>query len=77
MDRSKECEKARKILQRAKIDFVEYNVNEQLESGCCGGFTTQAPSIFAPEGIFRGIGEIKKYIKMLKNKKQLSESAYW
>jgi len=80
MDDSKYCKKARKILQKAKIDFVEYNVNAQLELGCCDGFTTQAPSVFAPEGIFRGISEIRNYVKMLegRGKKQIeSESAYW
>ncbi len=78
IDHSKDCKKTRKILQKAKIDFVEYNVNEQFEPGCCDGFTTQAPSIFAPEGIFAGIDEIRKYVKMLTNKKHLeSESAYW
>jgi glutaredoxin len=80
VDDSNECEKARKFLRRTGIDFVEYNVKDKdrLESGCCDGFTTEVPSIFAPEGIYKGITEIKKYAKMRKEKKQLeSESAYW
>jgi len=36
----------------------------------------QIPSIFTPEGIFRGINEIKKYVKMRKSEKEI-ESAYW
>ena len=79
IDDSNSAKKVRKILKNAKIDFVESNVKEQLESGCCGeGFTTKVPSIFAPEGIFKGVSEIKKYVKMLKGKKQVeSESIYW
>ena len=79
IDNSSDCVRARKLLVKSKIDFVEYNFKEILESGCCGeGFTTKAPSIFAPEGIFRGIDGIKKYVKIRKSKKQIeSESAYW
>jgi len=80
IDGSNECEKARKFLQKAGVDFVEYNVKDKdvLESGCCEGFTTEVPSLFAPEGVYKGFAEIKKYVKMQKGKKQVeSESAYW
>lgn len=80
VDDNSECEKVRKFLQRTGIAFVEYNVKDKdrLESGCCDGFATDAPSIFAPEGIYKGITEIKKYAKMRKKNKHLqSESAYW
>lgn len=74
---SSECKKVQMILKRAKIDFVEYDVKEQ-EAACCGGFATKAPSVFAPEGIFKGINEIREYAKMRQNRKQVeSESAYW
>lgn len=78
-DDSKECIEAKKILTSAKIGFVEYNSKEiEGEAGCCGGFTTKTPSIFAPEGIFRGLDEIKRYAEIMKNKKgKISESAYW
>jgi len=76
-DDSKESIEARKILTEAKIDFVVYNPKEMEEEvGCCGGFTTQAPSVFAPQGIFRGIDEIKRYADM-KDDDKISESAYW
>jgi len=38
----------------------------------------QIPSGVNIEGIFRGINEIKKYVKMRKSEKQIEiESAYW
>lgn len=79
-DNGAESKRARKFLKQAKIDFVEYDVKDQQELGCCGeGFTTEVPSIFAPEGIFRGMGEIRKYVKLMKDRKHLEarESAWW
>jgi len=80
VDDSAECRKSIKFLRQARIDFVEYNLTHQQELGCCGEpFVTEVPTIFAPEGIFRGLGGIKKYTKMMKNRKPLeaSKSAWW
>ncbi len=69
--------KAKDMLIEAGIEFVEYNVDEEPE-GCCGGFKTETPSLFAPEGIFRGLDEIARYIELRKdNRFYNSESAYW
>lgn len=77
VDGSNECKKARTMLKRAKIDFVEYEVKEE-DQGCCGGFNTKAPPVFAPEGIFKGIEEIRKYVDIHQHRKHVeSESAYW
>ncbi len=69
--------KAREMLKEAGVEFVEYNVDVEPE-GCCGGFKTQTPSLFAPEGIFRGLDGIARYIELRKsNAFYKSESAYW
>jgi|FaiFalFF_MnMetaG_3_1042247.scaffolds.fasta_scaffold00606_13 hypothetical protein len=69
--------KARDMLTEAGIEFVEYNVDVEPE-GCCGGFKTAVPSLFAPEGIFRGLDGIARYIELRKsNRLYSSESAYW
>ncbi|MEM2759597.1 MAG: hypothetical protein QXU32_08590 [Nitrososphaerales archaeon] len=74
-DDSKECIEARKILTDARIDFVEYSSKD--ENGCCGGFVTEVPSIFAREGIFRGIEGIKEYARVKRDIMDNIESAYW
>ncbi len=70
------CVKAKELLRESGIEFVEYNVSEESE-GCCGGFDT-VPTLFAPEGIFKGIDGILRYIELRKsNSFYKSESAHW
>ena len=76
--------KAIEILRIMNIEFVEYNVRNFAES-CCGDLpTTKAPSIFAPEGVFKGLSGVEEYVSSAaaaaiakKGTSSESESAYW
>jgi hypothetical protein len=74
--------KAIEILRKRKIEFVEYDIRKFAES-CCGDLpTTKAPSVFAPEGVFKGLSGVEEYIASaaaLAKKGTLSESEsiYW
>jgi len=47
--------KAKDLLRQKEIEFVEYDIRKFAES-CCGDLpTTESPSVFAPEGVFRGL----------------------
>jgi hypothetical protein len=73
-------QKAVEILRSKGIEFIEYDVSK-FETSCCGELpTTITPSIFAPEGVFKGLEGVRQYISGRKNDDLLlekSESAYW
>ena len=75
--------KAIRLLRESDIEFVEYDIRKFAES-CCGDLpTTKAPSVFAPEGVFKGLSGVEEYITSVAtvaSKKSIqseSESAYW
>ena len=75
--------KAVGILREKGIAFVQYDITKFAES-CCGDLpTTKAPSVFAPEGLFKGLSGVEEYIASLSMstaKEAIpheSESAYW
>jgi hypothetical protein len=75
--------KAIEILRIMNIEFVEYNIRNFAES-CCGDLpTTKAPSIFAPEGVFKGLSGVEEYVSSAaaaiakKGTSSESDSAYW
>ena len=77
--------KAKDLLRQKDIEFVEYDIRKFAES-CCGDLpTTESPSVFAPEGVFRGLRGVEEYIILtssIAEKKERetgieSESAYW
>jgi hypothetical protein len=75
--------KAIEILRIMNIEFVEYNIRNFAES-CCGDLpTTKAPSIYAPEGVFKGLSGVEEYVSSAaaaiakKGTTSESESAYW
>jgi hypothetical protein len=74
--------KAKDLLRQKDIEFVEYDIRKFAES-CCGDLpTTESPSVFAPEGIFRGLRGVEEYIitSSTAEKEETgfeSESAYW
>jgi hypothetical protein len=87
-DDSSDSAKAIGLLRKNGIEFVEYDVSKFVESCCCGDDlpTTKAPSVFAPEGVFKGLDGVKEYITITTAvssreanvlKKKDSESAYW
>jgi hypothetical protein len=58
----------------------EYDIRKFAES-CCGDLpTTVAPSVFAPEGVFKGLNGVREYVTLSKEPnafQNTSESAYW
>lgn len=70
---------ARELLEDNHVEFVEYHVGK-LEEDCCVDLpTTRAPTLFAPEGLFRNLEGIKEYLTIEKTNtgSEPSESAYW
>jgi len=91
VDESDDSLKAVHLFKRSGIEYVEYNIRK-FEESCCGGDdddddmpTTKAPSLFAVEGIFKGLEKINEYILSLKREEdaasssniQSESSAYW
>ncbi len=75
--------KAVNLLREKGIEFVQYDIKKFAES-CCGDLpTTKAPSVFAPEGVFKGVSGVEEYVASLTlsgTKEAIpneSESAYW
>jgi len=51
-----------KLLRESDIEFVEYDIRKFAES-CCGDLpTTKAPSVFAPEGVFKKLSGVEEYV---------------
>ena len=79
VDDSDDSMKAIDLFKRLSIDYVEYNI-KKFEDSCCGDLpTTKAPSLFAVEGIFKGLEKISEYIALKRDAASNieSESAYW
>jgi hypothetical protein len=80
VDESDDSLKAIDLLKKLGIEYVEYNI-KKFEESCCGGDipTTKAPSLFAVEGIFKGLEKISEYTSLKKDVDFdiQSESAYW
>ena len=70
---------ARELLEDNNIEFVEYQVRKFEEDCCVELPTTRAPTLFAPEGLFRNLEGIKQYLTVEKSNStfESSESAYW
>jgi hypothetical protein len=75
--------KAINLLRERDVEFVEYDIRKFAER-CCGDLpTTKAPSVFAPEGVFKGLSGVEEYVTSVAavaDKKSIqseSESAYW
>ena len=80
VDESEDSVKAIDLFQKSGIEYIEYNIRK-FEESCCGDLpTTKAPSIFALEGVFKGLEKINEYISSKRNTTEYnleSESAYW
>jgi hypothetical protein len=85
VDDSPDSLKAKNFLRERDVEFVEYDIRKFAES-CCGDLpTTKAPSVFAPEGVFKGLSGVKEYITSVtvaaadikKAIQSESDSAYW
>lgn len=79
IDNSDDSLKAIDLLMLAGIDYVEYDI-KKFEDSCCGELpTTNAPTLFAVEGTFKGLEKINEYISNRSdtNSELENESAYW
>ena len=79
VDESDDSMKAIDLFKRLSIEYVEYNI-KKFEESCCGDLpATKAPSLFAVEGIFKGLEKINEYICLKRDASSNidSESAYW
>jgi hypothetical protein len=78
IDGSDDSVKAIDLFKRLGIDYVEYNI-KKFEESCCGDLpTTKAPSLFAVEGIFKGLEKINEYTSLKSDAADIqAESAYW
>jgi hypothetical protein len=86
IDEGPDSLKAINLLKERDVEFVEYDIRKFAE-GCCGDLpTTKAPSVFAPEGVFKGLSGVEEYVtsvvaaaSAVANKaiQRESESAYW
>ncbi|HJU13329.1 MAG TPA: hypothetical protein VJ792_02610 [Candidatus Nitrosotalea sp.] len=80
VDGSENSQEAIMLLKSNGIEYVEYDMRKFTES-CCGDLpTTKAPSVFAPEGVFKGLEGVREYASIdRKNPPSTleSESAYW
>ena len=80
VDNSDDSTKAIDLFKRLDIEYVEYNIKKFNES-CCGELpTTKAPSLFAVEGVFKGLEKINEYVSSKRDTADSSiesESAYW
>ena len=64
------------LLKKHGIEFAKYDVTKFAES-CCGDLlTTKAPSVMAPEGVFKGLDGVMDYLASPKINAG-TESAYW
>ena len=80
VDESDDSTMAIGLFKRFGIEYVQYDI-KKFEESCCGELpTTKAPSVFAVEGVFKGLEKINEYISLRRNATDSnteSESAYW
>jgi hypothetical protein len=64
LDKSEDSIKAVNLFRNSGVDYVEYDT-KKFEECCCGELpATKAPSVFAVEGIFKGLEKIKEYVSL-------------
>jgi hypothetical protein len=78
VDESEDSLKALDLFKSLDIEYVEYDI-KKFEESCCGDLpTTKAPSLFAVEGIFKGLEKINEYLSLRNSDSSIqSESEYW
>jgi hypothetical protein len=76
IDDANESIEAIRLFQESGQQYIEYHIRK-FEESCCGELpTTRAPSVFAPEGIFKGLEGVREYLSVEKQP-DTGESAYW
>ncbi len=79
IDDENESKHAIQKFKKAGIAYVTYHI-KKFEESCCGEVpTTISPSVFAPDGVFKGFEGVKDYVSSIKNgiADKQSPSAYW
>jgi len=80
VDKSDDSTKAIDLFKRSGIEYIEYDIRK-FEESCCGELpTTKAPSVFAVEGIFKGLEKINEYISLTRDRSDSKvelEGAHW
>jgi len=79
IDDGKESKAAIQLFEKAGISYVTYHI-KKFEESCCGEVpTTISPSVFAPDGVFKGFEGVKGYVSSRNNEtfNEESKSAYW
>ncbi|HZT34627.1 MAG TPA: hypothetical protein VFA15_01815 [Nitrososphaera sp.] len=79
IDDGEESRTAVELLSAESVEYVEYHIRK-FEESCCGELpTTRAPSIFAPEGLYKGLDGVREFIAAKKNSPPALEtdSSYW
>jgi hypothetical protein len=76
IDDANESIEAIRLFQESGQQYIEYHIRKFEESCCCELPTTRAPSVFAPEGIFKGLEGVREYLSVEKQP-DTGESAYW
>jgi len=67
VDDSDDSRAAIELFIKKSIDYAEYRL-DKFAGTCCGGgsdddsniFKIKAPTVFAPEGVFKGLDEVEK-----------------
>lgn len=81
VDDTHDSQVAKTLLSEQQVEFVEYHIRK-FEESCCGELpTTKAPSIFAPEGLYKGLDGVREFLQAKRNTNERqeveSDSAYW
>lgn len=79
IDDGNESNQAVQLLENERIEYTPYHI-KKFEESCCGEVpTTTAPSVFAPDGVFKGFEGVKNYVSYRKSDEyeEESQSAYW
>ncbi len=77
IDDSADSQEAIRLFELSRVDYIKYNI-QKFEESCCGELlTTKAPSVFAPDGVFKDLEGVKHYLSTKHDYEKLSESAYW
>ncbi|MDH3396010.1 MAG: hypothetical protein OEL52_07645 [Nitrosopumilus sp.] len=79
IDDSNESNQAVQLLENEKIEYTPYHVKKFEESCCVEVPTTTTPSVFAPDGVFKGFEGVKEYVSYRNGDEYDDESpsAYW
>ena len=79
IDDGEESHNAVNLLENEEIDYIPYHI-KKFEESCCGEVpTTTTPSVFAPDGVYRGLEGVKDYVSYRRSDvyEDESKSAYW